>query len=116
MYFGKILVYSILSAITLAGAVVNCEDPSKKEPGKKEDKWPAKWCDKQCTETKIFANACKKSKKMTIDCICSSHFAEKLGKCRGDGCGQHYKNSHWPSQIEPLLEDCSSGRYHEGPL
>lgn len=82
------------------------------------DKWPGFWCDKECTETVLFANGCKDMKDETqnkIDCICSSHFMRKLNKCQHDGCDENYVKKNWAKQVEPLLEDCGD-RYHVGPL
>ncbi|ODV94325.1 hypothetical protein PACTADRAFT_18035 [Pachysolen tannophilus NRRL Y-2460] len=77
-----------------------------------QDKWPGFWCDKECTETVLFANGCKKT---GLECICSSHFHYKLNKCRADGCAQNYKKKNWAERVEPLLEDCTD-RYYEGPI
>lgn len=78
------------------------------------DRWPAKWCDKECIETVLFAKACDEVKEIR-NCLCSSHFRTKLNKCQSDGCDENYANKNWNETVVPMLENCE-GKFYDGVI
>lgn len=73
-----------------------------------EIEWPDAWCEKECRETFLLYEGCKKQGELIGEtCVCSVHFRYKVNKCQADGC-QHYYNQQpeWQKLMEKYVEEC----------
>lgn len=70
--------------------------------------WPDKWCEKECRETYLLYEGCKKQQQLIGEtCVCSAHFRYKVNKCQADGCENFYeKSEYWQEIIEAYVEEC----------
>lgn len=87
---------------------VENEDPETETGSRQVVDWPDFWCEKECRETYLLYEGCKRQGELIGEsCVCSAHFRYKMDKCRADGCGHYYDRSpDWQKLMEKYEEEC----------